>query len=58
MQSHHAIKALEAYIQSMEKKKQSSTNGYEWNYIWANERILLAEEQIELYKIGKGRLNF
>jgi len=56
MNSQQAIMALEAYIKSISKKTQLYTKmNYHMNTRF-DERIQSALEQIELYKVGKGRL--
>jgi hypothetical protein len=56
MNSQYAIKALEEYIKSLSgKSKIYSKMNKEMN-TWQDERIQSALEQIEMYKVGKWRL--
>lgn len=58
MESNTAIKHLEAYIQTIIRKWRIYWRIEKEYTILSDDRIQSALEQIELYKVGKGRLNF
>ena len=58
MESNIAIKHLEQYIKTLSTKTKLYSYMCKWMNIAMDERIQSAIAQIELYKVGKGRLNF
>lgn len=57
MNSQYAINALEAYIKSLSTKTYVYTRMNKEMNTWHDERMQSALEQIEMYKVGKGRLS-
>lgn len=56
MQSHIAIKHLEQYIKATAKKWGIYSRIEKWYTVDFDDRIQSAMEQIELYRIGRWRL--
>lgn len=56
MDSTRAIYNLECYIKTLKKKWWIYTRIEKGSIEWFDDRIKSALEQIELYKVGRGRL--
>ena len=56
MESPQAIKNLQEYIQKINKQSISLHDMNKDMNIWNDERIKSALAQIEMYKVGRGRL--